>query len=229
VEQRLKQRLVGAAALAALAVVFLPMVFDDTGVSEDVSGGPWIPPRPPELSGPQFAPLTEAEIKRGARLPALPVPEPPSTPDDPGSTGDTGRSPKPPATDTTAPAAAPPATSAPDAETRALAAPAAPRPATGRADAETARTQKNPPAGNERAGTTWAIQLGSFSSEVNAKKLRDRLQKLGFQPFVERITVKTRSVFRVRVGPERERHQAEALRAKIRKQANLDGILVRYP
>ena len=121
-EQRLKQRLVGAAALAALAVVFLPMVFDDTGVSQDVSGGPWIPPRPPELSGPQFAPLTEAEIKRGARLPPLPID---STPDDPGLTGDTGRPAKPPATDTTAPAAAPPATSAPDAETRAPAAPAA--------------------------------------------------------------------------------------------------------
>ncbi|MDQ3775430.1 MAG: SPOR domain-containing protein, partial [Pseudomonadota bacterium] len=96
------------------------------------------------------------------------------------------------------------------------------------ADAETARTRKDTPTGN-RVGTTWAIQLGSFSSKANAKKLRDRLQKLGFQPFVERITVKTRSVFRVRVGPERVRHQAEALRAKIRKQANLDGVLVRYP
>lgn len=223
-EPGLKQRLVGAAALAALAVVFLPMVFDDTGVSEDGSGGPWIPPRPPELSGPQFAPLTEAEIKRGARLPPLPID---STPDDLGSTGDTGRPTKPPATDTTAPAAVPPATSAPGAETRALAAPAA-RPATGLAGAETARTRKDPPARN-RVGTTWAIQLGSFSSEANAKKLRDRLQKLGFQPFVERITMKTRSVFRVRVGPERARHQAEALRAKIRKQANLDGVLVRYP
>ncbi len=223
-EPGLKQRLVGAAALAALAVVFLPMVFDDTGVSEDASGGPWIPPRPPELSGPQFAPLTEAEIKRGARLPP---PESPSTPDDPGSTGETSGPAKPPATDTTAPAAAPPATSAPGAETRALAAPAA-RPATGLAGAETARTRKDPPARN-RVGTTWAIQLGSFSSEANAKKLRDRLQKLGFQPFVEHITVKTGSVFRVRVGPERERHQAEALRAKIRKQANLDGVLVRYP
>ncbi|MGH8587231.1 MAG: SPOR domain-containing protein [Gammaproteobacteria bacterium] len=227
-EQGLKQRLVGAAALAALAVVFLPMVFDDTGVSEDMSGGPWIPPRPPELSGPQFAPLTEAEIKRGARLPSLPVPESPSTPDDPGSTEDTGRPAKPPATDMTAPAAAPPATSAPDTETRAPAAPAA-RPATGPADEETARTRKDAPTGNGRAGTTWAIQLGSFSSEANAKKLRDRLQKLGFQPFVERITLKTRSVFRVRVGSERVRHQAEALRAKIRKQANLDGVLVRYP
>jgi DedD protein len=220
-EQRLKQRLVGAAALAALAVVFLPMVFDDTGVSQDVSGGPWIPPRPPELSGLQFAPLTEAEIKRGARLPSLPID---STPDDLGLTGDTGKSAKPPASDTTAPAAAPPATSAPGAETRAPAA----RPATGPADAETVRTRKEAPTRN-RVGTTWAIQLGSFRSEANAKKLRDRLQKLGFQPFVERITVKTQSVFRVRVGPERVRHQAEALRAKIRKQANLDGVLVRYP
>jgi len=223
-EQGLKQRLVGAAALAALAVVFLPMVFDDTGVSEDVSGAPWIPPRPPELSGPQFAPLTEAEIKRDAHLPPLPID---STPDDPGLTGDTGGPAKPPAAPTTAPAAAPPATSAPGAETRALVAPAA-RPATGPADTETVRTRKDAPVAN-RVGTTWAIQLGSFSSEANAKKLRDRLQKLGFQPFVERITVKTRSVFRVRVGPERERHQAEALRARIRKQANLDGVLVRYP
>jgi len=219
-EQGLKQRLVGAAALAALAVIFLPMVFDDTGVSEDVSGGPWIPPRPPELSGPQFAPLTKAEIKRGARLPPLPID---STPDDPGLTGDTGGPAKPPAAPTTAPATAPPATSAPGAETRALAAPAA-RSATGPVDAD----RKDPPARN-RVGTTWAIQLGSFSSEANAKKLRDRLQTLGFQPFVERITVKTRSVFRVRVGPARERHQAEALRVKIRKQANLDGVLVRYP
>lgn len=225
-EPGLKQRLVGAAALAALAVVFLPMVFDDTGVSEDGSGGPWIPPRPPELSGPQFAPLTEAEIKRGARLPSLPID---STPDDPGSTGDTGRPAQPPATDTTAPTATPPATSAPGTENRALDAPAAPRPATGPARAETARARKDPPAGNEHGGTTWAIQLGSFSSEANAKKLNDRLQKLGFQPFVEHITMKTRSVFRVRVGPEKERHQAEALRAKIRKQANLDGVLVRYP
>jgi len=219
-EPGLKQRLVGAAALAALAVVFLPMVFDDTGVSEDVSGGSWIPPRPPELSGPQFAPLTEPEIKRGARLPPLPID---STPDDPVLTGDTGGPAKPPEAHTRAPAAAPPATSAPGAETRALAAPAA-RSATGPADPD----RKDPPARN-RVGTTWAIQLGSFSSEANAKKLRDRLQKLGFQPFVERITVKTRSVFRVRVGPARERHQAEALRAKIRKQANLDGVLVRYP
>ncbi|MGQ0592343.1 MAG: SPOR domain-containing protein [Gammaproteobacteria bacterium] len=217
-EQGLKQRLVGAAALAALAVVFLPMVFDDTAVSEDVSGGPFIPPRPPELSGPQFAPLTKAEIKRGARLPPVPVPESPSTPHDPDRTGDSGRPAKPPATH--APAAAPPARGA---KTRALDAPAA-RPATGAADAETARTRKDPP-----AGTTWAIQLGSFSSEANAEKLRDRLQKLGFQPFVERITVKTRGMFRVRVGPERERLKAEALRAKIRKQADLDGVLVRYP
>ncbi|MCA1851667.1 MAG: SPOR domain-containing protein [Beggiatoa sp.] len=220
-ESGLKQRLVGAAALAALAVVFLPMVFDDTDVSLDVSDGAFIPPRPSELGGPQFAPLTEAEIKRGARLPPLPIAP---TPADPGLSGDTGRPAKPPAAPTTAPAAAPRAVPLPSAKIRALAAPTA-RPATSPTD--TARTRKDPPAGS--SGTTWAIQLGSFTSEANAKKLRHRLQKLGFQPFVERITVKTQSVFRVRVGPERERQKAEALRAKIRKQANLDGILVRYP
>ena len=145
-EQGLKQRLVGAAALAALAVVFLPMVFDDTGVSEDVSGGSWIPPRPPELSGPQFAPLSEAEIKRGARLPPLPID---STPYDPGLTGDTGGPAKPPAAPTTAPAAAPPARLR--RVPRPGRSPRRPRAsATGPADAETARTRKDAPAGNRR-------------------------------------------------------------------------------
>ncbi len=220
-DQGLKQRLVGAAALAALAVVFLPMVFDDQGVSEDVSGGPWIPPRPPELSGPQFAPLTEAEIKRGTRLPPVPVSESPATPDDSAPTRDIARFTEPPATH--APAAPPRAE--PGATARALAAPAA-RPATGPA----ARTPNDRPAGKAPArADTWAVQLGSFRSEANARKLSDRLQKLGFQPFVERITVNTQSVFRVRVGPERERRKAEALRAEIRNQAHLDGVLVRYP
>ncbi|MGH8571562.1 MAG: SPOR domain-containing protein, partial [Gammaproteobacteria bacterium] len=174
---------------------------------------------PQELGGPQFAPLTEAEIKRGARLPPLSIAP---TPADPGLPED--RPAKPPAAPTTVPAAAPRAVPPPSAEIRALDPPTA-LPATGPTD--TARPRKDPPAGS--SGTTWAIQLGSFTSEANAKKLRHRLQKLGFQPFVERITVKTQSVFRVRVGPERERQKAEALRAKIRKQANLDGILVRYP
>ena len=226
-EQGLKQRLVGAAALAALAVVFLPMVFDDTGVSEDVSGGSWIPPRPPELTGPQFAPLSEAEIKRGARLPPLPID---STTYDPGLTGDTGRPAKPPATDTSSAGRGAVSRQGcagcrdPGARRAGRAAPRH-RPGRRRDGAH----RKDPPAGNEHAGTTWAIQVGSFSSDANAEKLRNRLQKLGFQPFVERIIVKTRSVFRVRVEQERERHKAEALRAKIRKQANLDGVLVRYP
>ena len=60
-EQGLKQRLVGAAALAALAVVFLPMVFDDTGVSEDVSSGPWDSAASP---GGQRAPVRAPERGR---------------------------------------------------------------------------------------------------------------------------------------------------------------------
>ena len=170
-EPGLKQRLVGAAALAALAVVFLPMVFDDTGVSEDVSGARWIPPRPPDSPGP-VAPLTEPEIKRGARLPPLPID---STPDDPALTGDTGGRAKPPAADTTAPAATPPATFAPGAETRRS--PRRPRaPATGPADAD------RKTAGANRVGTTWAIQLGSFGSEATPRSYAIAYRSSAFSP-----------------------------------------------
>jgi len=44
---RLKQRLVGAAVLVALAVVFIPMLLDETGTPDSSIKGSNIPPKPP--------------------------------------------------------------------------------------------------------------------------------------------------------------------------------------
>jgi DedD protein len=72
----------------------------------------------------------------------------------------------------------------------------------------------------------WAVQVGSFSEYENAATLRDDLQSSGFTAFEEKAVSDGEQVFRVMVGPEKDRKRAEALRARLRNQKDLDGIVV---
>jgi len=75
----------------------------------------------------------------------------------------------------------------------------------------------------------WVVQLGSFSNEQNALKLRDRLRAKGYTAFVEPVQGSGGKSLRVRVGPELERAQAEAIRDKLQKELKIKGIVGRYP
>ena len=77
--------------------------------------------------------------------------------------------------------------------------------------------------------TAWVVQLGSFSSKVNADKLNLGLRKSGFPAFVEPLTQKGETSYRVRVGPEILRSDADALLKKIKTKMKLDGIVLNYP
>jgi len=77
--------------------------------------------------------------------------------------------------------------------------------------------------------TAWVVQLGSFSSKVNADKLNLNLRKSGFPAFVEPQTKKGKTSYRVRVGPEILRSDADALLKKIKSKMKLDGIVLNYP
>jgi len=77
--------------------------------------------------------------------------------------------------------------------------------------------------------TAWVVQLGSFSSKVNADKLKLKLRKSGFPAFVEPLEQNKKTVYRVRVGPELLRADADAILKKIKKNMKLDGIVVSYP
>ncbi len=79
-----------------------------------------------------------------------------------------------------------------------------------------------------RAGG-FAVQLGAFKSSEEATKLRDRLRSLGFAAFVDRIGMNDAILWRVRVGPEVERANAEKLRGSIKQKVQLDGIIVTHP
>ncbi|MCW8919772.1 MAG: SPOR domain-containing protein [Gammaproteobacteria bacterium] len=75
----------------------------------------------------------------------------------------------------------------------------------------------------------WVVQVGSFSQSVNAMALRDRLRKGGFSVFVEKFQDRGKSSYRVRVGPELKRENAEKQRERLDKHFQLKGIVMGHP
>lgn len=71
-EERLKQRLVGAAVLVALAVVFIPTLLDEGEAPQTPVSGTNIPPRPTQEFNSRIVPLeptpTVADPQRGFEL-----------------------------------------------------------------------------------------------------------------------------------------------------------------
>ncbi|OOO01365.1 MAG: Cell division protein DedD [Chromatiales bacterium USCg_Taylor] len=230
-EHKLKQRLIGAATLITAGVIFIPMLLDDTDaptvIIEDLS----LPPPPKDIydSGVQpldeekllvppvvkLPPAAEAEDSPGAETPAISRAGGREAGAARAVTIGPPNKPKSKPKDTSATAKrVESAGGAPPSARRLPGAVAAAPPATDK----------------QRLGVTaWAIQLGSFSSEENAKLLEQRLKNQGFKAFVEKLYMRPGTVFRVRVGPELDEAKAKQLQARLEKEISLKGILVRYP
>ena len=56
----------------------------------------------------------------------------------------------------------------------------------------------------------WAIQLGSFGEEENARRLAERVAGYGYAPRISNFRAGGRTMYRVRVGPHGTRAAAEA-------------------
>jgi len=82
---------------------------------------------------------------------------------------------------------------------------------------------------NSQDLTAWVVQLGSFSSLTNAENLILNLQSEGYPAYIEEITVESETVFRVRVGPEISKSSAETTLTELDEKFSLKGILLQYP
>ena len=83
---------------------------------------------------------------------------------------------------------------------------------------------------NGRVGlTAWVVQLGSFASEDNAQALNQKLRQAGFRAFVEPLKQNDSTVYRVRIGPELKRSDADAINERLQKDMQIEGIVVHYP
>ena len=77
--------------------------------------------------------------------------------------------------------------------------------------------------------TAWVVQVGSFSSRESAIGLRDKLRKKGFSAFVESFERDGKPSHRVRIGPETTRIRSDQTLASLKKKMQLEGIVVTYP
>lgn len=213
----MKQRLVGAALLISLGVIIIPMLLDHPRIPEPMVGIGGIPPKPEREPDPKIIPLEEEQLSpdTAGQLQAWDpnIGSPPESKPAGNGTGSklgssAGPSPRLGAEGARGPASAP-----------------GPKPG----ESKPARAA---PTGSSRAdphAATWVVQLGSFSGERNAKALETRLRNQGYGAYVDKLPVKRGTMFRVRVGPAASRSQATELQARLQKDSNLRGMVVRYP
>ncbi len=190
-EQHLKERLIGAAVLVMLAVIFIPMILDNSSQIDSTITKTNIPAKPDGDFSSRIVPLQESNNKptpaetevarvitreehdRKVKIEPQPVIQEKS---------------------------APKQTEIPDTQTA------------------------------DKVGlTAWVVQLGSFTSEANANALNEKLRKAGYAAFVEPLKQKSRIIYRVRVGPELLRSDAQALQEKMKLTMQLEGIVIHYP
>jgi DedD protein len=207
-KKRSRRRLVGATALALLAIVVLPMVMDheprqpaqDIQVripSQDAGGftsrilpaKPTATPLPPaEPDGraeakPEPKPEAKPEVKPGPKpeaKPAVKPPEPVKVPEKP---------------------AAKPAEPAkqPDKET---------------AKAEEARAKAA--LGGAPVVDQWVVQLGAYKETANVKQLVAKLKQMGLPSYTEHFDSPQGARTRVRAGPFKSKDAAEKVRERIK-------------
>ncbi|KAB2901566.1 MAG: hypothetical protein F9K31_01375 [Dokdonella sp.] len=202
----LKQRLLGAAVLIALAVIFVPMFLSGSGPRQPTSLETTPLAIPP-------APDREFETRELDVTPPRPV-----AAAEPLATVDTATAPKPvDATPTgTAPAAPASATTAatvsptPEAVAKPPVASTTRPAATAGEPAPTARP-------GAAAETRYFVHLGVYSSARNAADLVASLKKDGFAAYAEAVQYQGKSAERVRVGPFADRAAAEAARVRIKQ------------
>lgn len=195
----LKQRLLGAAVLVALAIIFVPMLLS----------GP-DPARQAQSVDVPIPPAPEPEFERRSLAVQLPEPRPasPVPPADSNTLPTVDTATAPPATVRPAPAAedtpvtvaqAPPADNTP-------AAPAATPPAPAPAPASAGRA----------ANVSYYIPAGVYARAGNADELVARLRKAGYPAASTATQWQGQAARRVSVGPFDNRAAAEAARLKLK-------------
>jgi len=79
--------------------------------------------------------------------------------------------------------------------------------------------------GEKFTDAAWVVQVASFSNESNAIKMVDKLKKGSYKAYRRKITTNKRVVFRVFVGPYIEKHKAKASLTEISKLSQSDAVI----
>lgn len=194
--------MIGAAVLVMLAVIFIPMILDDSGDTSIAITESNIPERPEESFNSRIVPIKESDMT------PVEVTSPPAEPLEEVELIDEVVE----------------EVAASDIE------PVIERTVKVEEKPASTENREQPESESKAMGTTaWVVQLGSFGSEENALGLNKKLRAKGYPSFIEPLKKTGGTVYRVRVGPELLRSEAQALQKKILDGMKLEGIVVRYP
>lgn len=202
VDKGLLQRIVGALVLVALAVIFVPMLFNredagrqvavDAPEMPDAPAVPVIETQPVEVPEPEVEPFPE-EFEIIEEGPQTAQSESPAAPIEPA-----------------------PVLTEPE---------PASEPAPAQVDnASTRQTPEEKRLDTANLPVSWSVQLASLSSRENAEKLQQTLRSQGYNAYIRTAD----GMNRVFVGPLVERAEANRLRDQLQRQQKLDGFVVRF-
>ncbi|MCO7521413.1 MULTISPECIES: SPOR domain-containing protein [unclassified Pseudomonas] len=203
-DKGMKQRMVGALVLVALAVIFLPMLFTREDEMRQVRVEAPQAPAMPSLAQVQVEPVAVPEPQ--------PLPEPVVVEESSAPVATPSQPIAP------APSALPPAAKP---QVQAPAPKATPAPA---ASAPVAKPTVPAKIDVNGLPVSWSIQLASLSNRGGADTLQKTLRSQGYNAYIRSAD----GMNRVFVGPLIERAEAERLRDVINRQHNLKGFVVRF-
>jgi len=76
---------------------------------------------------------------------------------------------------------------------------------------------------------SFALQVGTFSSNENAEKMRDEMREAGYTAFVHKSTRQGKTSYKVRIGPELEHSVLETIKNNVKKSHKIDSYIVNHP
>lgn len=211
----LKQRIIGALVLISLAVIFVPMIFDEPH-SERQSTPITIPEEPPfpEVDMPaQPDPRNFEEPEAGGSSVGYRMVEEPAEAD--AAVAETVEEP---ASQTTAEAA--PAQTASQAEPQ-----QAPEPQQATEPVASASEPEQPKEFSKTLEGAWIVQLGSFGNADNARRLRDKVIEMKYGAHLQQVTRGDTELTRVFSGPFVSEAEAKKAKAVLDKEFNLNSLV----
>jgi len=201
VRESVKHRLIGAAVLAAIAVLFLPSFFKDRQQYQ-VDTSTHIPGRP-SITAVDFN-----EPKRPEGIEPAPAPETMFVPDE---------------TESVSAAQIPPAEDA-VVTTEVLASSQLVSSSSAASDAAVPVMPLN----TQGLPDTWVVQVASLSVQEAANKLRDQLQADGHKAYVRSALGANATIYRVFIGPRQDKAQAMAIKAQLDKRLKVNSLVLPF-
>ncbi|NIE73767.1 SPOR domain-containing protein [Pantoea sp. Tr-811] len=210
-DKGMKQRMVGALVLVALAVIFLPMLFTREDEMRQV--------RVDAPQAPAMPSLPEVKVEPVAVPEPQPLPEqaePPQVSQSPQQ----AQPQQPPVVvnESTRPVTAPSQPITPSPQTQVQAKPQTPVPVPKAAAPAPSKIDVN------GLPVSWSIQLASLSNRAGAESLQKTLRSQGYNAYIRSAG----GMNRVYVGPLIERAEADKLKDAINRQHKLNGFVTRF-